>query len=60
MDYLNKNEAKVFYREDGINRKLDDGLREVFKKHGYGFWASGIKTETTLRDLAFSKQERKT
>ncbi|GAG48532.1 unnamed protein product, partial [marine sediment metagenome] len=57
---LKEGQLSIFYNEGmTINSELDTALREVLRKFGYHWWASGCNLITGVRDLAFKQvQER--
>ena len=57
MINLKKDELRVYYNCGEIREVLDDEISKAVGKFGYTRWASGINTETRVRDLAFDKTE---
>ena len=50
-------ELKVFYKNKGeIDSKFEVALRAFLRARGYKFWASGMETESKIRDIAFEKE----
>lgn len=53
---MKPNELKIYYG-GGINKELDEALRECVKPFGYEEWASGqTMVGPQVRDLAFDKE----
>ena len=50
---------KIYYEdEQGINSALDDDIRELAKKYGLKFYASGVDLTTGVRDMAFDGEKK--
>ena len=49
-------EEKLTIKYDGFCREMEDELRDLLKRHGWHWWASGHNMETGERDLAFERK----
>ena len=56
IEDLSIESLKVYYAcadSGNINQHFDKEMRELAKKYGVKFWASGVDLTTGVRDLAF-------
>ena len=53
-------ELKIYYKADGINSEFDKKIKTFLSdEFDLNNWASGIDTQTNVRDLAFSRADKK-
>jgi len=49
-------ELRIYYKGD-FDLAMEDALIKLLKLFGYRFWASGMRMQAQVRDLAFDKEK---
>jgi len=61
MEDLSLKTLKVYYEcqdSGSINKYFESDIRDLVKKYGLTFYASGMDMETGIRDMAFEFKPR--
>ena len=61
MEDLSLKTLKVYYEcqdSGSINKYFESDIRDLVKKYGLTFYASGMDMETGIRDMAFEFEPR--